>query len=192
MLAQTFLAFLATAFTLTLAAPTATDPSSNLPTKTHARWRITHSVVAGRGGLRFDPDTIFAEKGSIIEFHFTPLNHSVAESSFSSPCVPKDANSFFSGFFPVARPADGSAVQSGEVFQIEVTDPNKPIWFYCPQNNGQHCQNGMVGVVNPKVDLGLSIREFRELASKVQGPSGVQPQVQGGLRIPNPNPLSGF
>ncbi|KAL2115392.1 hypothetical protein VTJ04DRAFT_9647 [Mycothermus thermophilus] len=192
MLAQTFLTLLATAATFVAAAPTGTDPSSNLPTKTHARSRITHSVVAGRGGLRFDPESIFAEAGSIVEFHFTPLNHSVVEAAFDRPCVPRDANSFFSGFFPVARPADGSAVQSEEVFQIEVTDPNKPIWFYCAQNTGRHCQSGMVGVINPKVDSDKTLSKFRELAAQVEGPSGVQPYVQGGWRGPNPNPLSGF
>ncbi|KAK4201327.1 Cupredoxin [Triangularia verruculosa] len=164
-------------------------PTDNIynPTKTYSSPRTTHTVVAGRGGrLIFDPDNIVAEVGSIVEFHFTPRNHSVVESSFSNPCQPKDANSFFSGFFPV------SEGQSAEVFQIEVKD-TRPIWFYCAQNNGAHCQSGMTGVVNQNFDnQAFSLRAHKELAAKVQGPSGVQANIQGGWRIPNPNPLGGF
>ncbi|KAK0701215.1 hypothetical protein B0T21DRAFT_379160 [Apiosordaria backusii] len=175
---------LAAALGLVSAAPT--DNSYN-PTKTYSSPRTTHTVVAGRGGrLIFDPDNIVAEVGSIVEFHFNPLNHSVVESSFGKPCQPKDANSFFGGFFPVRQG------QSDEVFQIEVKD-TRPIWFYCAQNNGVHCQSGMTGVVNQNFDRQeFSLRAHRELAAKVQEPSGVQANIQGGWRIPNPNPLGGF
>jgi plastocyanin len=181
---------------LLLAAAAATIPLTTAapapqPTKTWTAPRTTHSVVAGRPGLRFDPENIVAEVGSIVEFHFLQLNHSVVESSFDSPCVPKDAASFFSGFFPVPRNPDGSASQSAEVFQIEVKD-DKPIWFYCAQNTGRHCQSGMVGVVNQRFDSGKTLEVFRGAASKVPGQSGVQAQVQGGWRGPNPNPQGGF
>ncbi|KAK4098433.1 hypothetical protein N658DRAFT_499490 [Parathielavia hyrcaniae] len=162
------------------------------PSNTWTAPRTTHTVVAGRGGLRFDPDNVVAEVGSVVEFHFTPLNHSVVEAAFDAPCVPKDAaDSFFSGFFPVTRPTDGSAVQSAEVFQIEVRD-DKPVWFYCAQNAGRHCQSGMVGVVNQRFDSGKTLAVFKGKAAEVLGQSGVQAQVQGGWRGANPNPQSGF
>ncbi|EAQ84496.1 hypothetical protein CHGG_08510 [Chaetomium globosum CBS 148.51] len=114
---HTLLAALATAATLlalprgTTAAPTTTTtPPPNL---TNASPLTTHTVVAGRGGLRFDPDNIVATPGSVIEFHFLPANHSVVEAAFDAPCLPKDAASFDSGFFPVPARADGGAVQSG-------------------------------------------------------------------------------
>ncbi|GAB1316403.1 hypothetical protein MFIFM68171_06613 [Madurella fahalii] len=156
-----------------------------------AAFTFTHTVVAGRGGLRFDPENIVAPVGSIVEFHFNPLNHSVVESSFAAPCQPKDAAAFFSGFFPVPRNPDGGASQSDEVFQVEVKTP-APIWFYCPQNTGRHCQSGMVGVINQDFDGDKTLAKHKELAAKVEGPSGVQPQIQGGVRMENPNPLSGF
>ncbi|KAG7286695.1 hypothetical protein NEMBOFW57_009006 [Staphylotrichum longicolle] len=177
----------AAAFSLTTAAPT-TQPT---PSKTDSSPRITHTVVAGRPGLRFDPENIFAEPGSIVEFHFLQLNHSVVEAAFAAPCQPKDAASFYSGFFPVPKNADGSASQSKEVFQIEVKD-DKPIWFYCAQDKGRHCQSGMVGVVNQKVDSGKTLEVFRTAAKGVEGPAGVQAAVQGGWRGENPNPLGGF
>lgn len=61
---------------------------------------------------------------------------SVIQSSFAQPCQPLNAASFFSGFFPTAEG------QNPEVFQIVVQDKN-PIWYYCGQTAGSHCQNGM-------------------------------------------------
>jgi plastocyanin len=82
-------------------APTA---SSNEPAAVAARAPgATHSVIAGLGGLRFDPDNVVAEIGDIVEFHFLPKNHSVAQSSFNKPCVPINDNAFFSGFLPTAN-----------------------------------------------------------------------------------------
>ncbi|KAK4171668.1 hypothetical protein QBC36DRAFT_339526 [Triangularia setosa] len=178
--------FITFAAALGFVAAAPTDNTYN-PTKTSSSPRTTHTVVAGRGGrLIFGPDNIVAEVGSIVEFHFNPLNHSVVESSFGKPCQPKDADSFFGGFFPIRQG------QSDEVFQIEVKD-TRPIWFYCAQNNGAHCQSGMTGVVNQNFDCQeFSLRAHRELATKVQEPGGVQANIQGGWRIPNPNPLGGF
>jgi len=177
------LAVLAAVTSLASAAPTGT--TAEVPHKTWTQPRVTHSVVAGRGGLRFDPDNIVAEVGEVVEFHFTPRNHSVVESSFGNPCQPKDAASFFSGFFPVAEG------QSGEVFQVVVKDKN-PVWFYCAQNTGAHCQSGMTGVINQRFDSQFTLARHRELAAASKAPSGVQPSIQGGARIANPNPLSGF
>ncbi|KAL2127876.1 hypothetical protein VTI74DRAFT_10038 [Chaetomium olivicolor] len=184
------LLFLAAALPFTSGAPT--PSSTTTVSKTDSSPRITHTVVAGRPGLRFDPDNIVAVTGSIIEFHFLPANHSVVEASFSSPCQPKDTASFYSGFFPVSKGADGSVQQSGEVFQIEVKDDRVPIWFYCAQDKGRHCQSGMVGVVNQRVDSGKTLEVFREAAKKVEVLAGVQKEVQGGWRGVNPNPLGGF
>jgi plastocyanin len=185
MLARSLLALAAATLPLVTAAPALNPPA----TLTETSPRITHTVVAGRPGLRFDPENIVAEVGSIVEFHFLQLNHSVAEAAFAAPCVPKDAASFFSGFFPVPSNPDMSTSQSKEVFQIEVKDDN-PIWFYCPQ--ARHCQSSMVGVVNQEFDTGKTLDVFRSAAARVQGLSGMQAAVQGGVRRENPNPLGGF
>ena len=170
------------------------------PTKTYTAPRITHTVVAGRGGqLRFDPENVVAEVGSIVEFHFLPANHSVVEAAFNAPCRPRSdvdpaaPNSFFSGFFPVTPNPDGSLRQSEEVFQIEVKD-DKPIWYYCGQpGGGGHCQRGMVGVINQRFDTPFTLEKFRQEAAKVPPPPGLPAGgVRGGWRIPNPNPLGGF
>jgi len=171
----------AAAISAVAALPTATPPQK--PTSTVTLTGVTHSVVAGRGGLRFDPENVVAQVGDVIEWHMTPKNHSIVQSSFAAPCVPRDATSFFSGFFPVTEG------QSAEVFQV-VVETSEPIWYYCAQGN--HCASGMVGVVNQNFDGPNTLAKFRENAAKVTAPAGVQAQIQGGARIPNPNPLSGF
>lgn len=47
------------------AAPTAT--TGNQPSGTVALTGVTHSVVAGLGGLRFDPANVVAEAGDVVQ-----------------------------------------------------------------------------------------------------------------------------
>src|SRR5690242_14628941 len=103
---------------------------------------VDHSVAVGTktGDLVFKPDTINAAEGDTVTFKFWPKNHSIAQAAFNSPCTPLN-NGFWSGFVPTA---DTQKV-SNWTFTYEVTNASAPIWFYCTQ--GQHCQNGMVGVI---------------------------------------------
>ncbi|KYK57631.1 plastocyanin-like domain-containing protein [Drechmeria coniospora] len=167
------------------AAPTLTvrqDASKTVP-----HTGVTHSVVAGLAGLRFDPDNVVAEIGDVIEWHFLPRNHSIAQSNFGNPCQPlADGASFFAGFNFFTQQG-----QAPDVFQIVVED-KKTIWYYCPQQGGSHCQNGMVGVINQNFDnQRFSLARHKELAA-MTGVSVIPPVVQGGKVIRNPNPNGGF
>jgi plastocyanin len=167
------------------AAPTVTTRQE--ATTTVELTGVTHSVVAGLAGqLVFDPDNVVAEVGDIVEWHFLPMNHSVAQSSFGKPCVP-DADvdtPFFSGFMPIK---EGQALN---VFQFTVTD-TKPVWYYCAQTKGDHCQHGMAGVINQNFNSPNTLAAYKLAAAQTEV-SVIPPTVQGGLVIPNPNPLSGF
>ena len=98
-----------------------------------------YSVTVGLGGLVFNPRTILAPVGSTVQFNYYPMNHSVAQSSFDSPCTPLN-NGLFSGYVPV------SANESSTSFVISINDTN-PIYLYCSQ--ALHCQAGMVAIINP-------------------------------------------
>ncbi|KAH8802822.1 extracellular serine-rich protein [Xylogone sp. PMI_703] len=172
---------LLTAAAVVSAAPTATV--GNKVSRT-VLTGVTHSVVAGLGGLHFDPENVVAEIGDIVEWHFLPKNHSVVQSSFGAPCVPESATSFFSGFQPIMEG------QAPNVFQIVVTD-NKPIWYYCAQTNGNHCQAGMAGVINQNFNSPNTLAAYKANAA-LTGTSVIPPVIQGGFVIPNPNPLGGF
>ncbi|OAA59893.1 extracellular serine-rich protein [Niveomyces insectorum RCEF 264] len=172
------------------AATRATRTPKDLPARTVPLTGVTHTVVAGLGGaLVFDPNNVVAEVGDIVEWHYLPKNHSVAQSSFGSPCQPlADANGnavgFFSGFQPTAEG------QAPDVFQIVVENTN-PTWYYCAQTVGNHCQKGMAGVINQNFDSANTLAAY-EAAAALTGVSGVPPVVQGGAVIANPNPLGGF
>jgi plastocyanin len=172
------------AFTGVFAAPATTTLERRIVSRTTPSV-VTHTVAVGRGGLKFEPDNVVAEIGEIIEFHYLPKNHSVAQSSFDKPCVPLDNGaSIFSGFQPTA---DG---QSKNVFQVEIKT-KAPLWFYCSQPVGQHCKNGMNMAVNQVFDSKKTLREYRAAAALTGDP--ISPAViGGGLVIPNPNPLAGL
>ncbi|KAF3911513.1 hypothetical protein ABW20_dc0108043 [Dactylellina cionopaga] len=97
---------------------------------------IKATLVGGKPA--FDPAYIKANVGDTLDFHFQgTLTHSVARGSYDKPCEPVTDGGFYSGM---------QLLKEGySMFKVKVTD-SKPIWFYCTY--GQHCQHGMVGVVN--------------------------------------------
>lgn len=62
----------------------------------------TQSVDVGKSGFTFDPDTIHVPAGGVVEFHFYPGDHSVAQAAFNNPCHPISDTGFFSGFMASA------------------------------------------------------------------------------------------
>ena len=168
--------------TAAMAAPTATTP--DLASRTVPKTGVTHSVIAGFAGqLKFEPDNIVAHVGDVIQWEFMPANHSVVQSSFADPCKPlRNGSGFFPGFLFATD--EGKA---DRIFQF-VVDTEDPIWFYCPQPNGEHCKKGMVGVVNQNFDnQDFSLARHKELASKVHEVR-IPPYNHGGSVIRNPNP----
>lgn len=58
-------------------------------------------VQVGNGGLIFTPNTVMASAGDKINFHYYTGNHSIAESTFASPCSFMQGG-IWSGFMPVS------------------------------------------------------------------------------------------
>ncbi|TVY55715.1 putative GPI-anchored cupredoxin [Lachnellula cervina] len=115
----------------------------------------TIKVSVGQNGLTYTPNDITANAGDSVEFDFFPKNHTVTQSSFADPCHPL-AGGFFSGFVPT------KATTLGSTFTIVVKD-TKPVWIYCSQTEGDHCQKGMVAAINaPKT--GNTLAAFTLLA----------------------------
>ncbi|THX14677.1 hypothetical protein D6D13_03028 [Aureobasidium pullulans] len=130
----------------------------------------SHSIDVGEDGLVFSPNSTTAAVGDTVTFHFYPRAHGVARSSYSSPCAAMD-NGFNSGFVKVA------SGDSNTTFTITVNNTD-PIWYYCPQ--GDHCQAGMVGVINPPSSNDQTIGAFI-VAASTAGTSTVPEQVYGGV-----------
>ena len=111
------------------AATTAAGGSSNV-----------HTVQVGKGGFVFTPDTITAAEGDVVEFMIQP-GHSVAQSSFNSPCAPISSAAIFSG-----------TISSATTFSVTVNGSD-PLWFYC--GTPTHCEGGMAAVINQPYVLPL-------------------------------------
>jgi plastocyanin len=130
-----------------------------------------HSVRVGgtNGELTFDPNSLTAAEGDTVTFNFWPKNHSVAQAAFNAPCQPLE-NGFWSGY---QFTANGVAEDS---FQVTITNASRPLWYYCTQ--GQHCQSGMVGVINPPSSGPNTIEAFASAARDAD--SNVTPQAEAG------------
>lgn len=72
------------------------------------------SISVGQAGLAFEPDVVTANKGDLLNFHFYPKNHSVAQSSFSSPCHPSTGG-VYSGFMPETAEGVGPRLSSLDI-----------------------------------------------------------------------------
>jgi len=178
---------------LGLSALAAAQNSTSGPENTSDGKVMVHAVWVGNanGDLVFEPETINAKVGEMVQFQFYPKNHSVAQSSFDNPCAPisegpsSSGNSsagFYSGFMPVEASAP---VQP--VFTIEVKD-TAPIWFYCA--TGKHCQNGMVGVINPPNNPQRTLENYKAAAAKVAASKfpGASAGGESGSQTPSDSP----
>jgi len=119
------------------------------------------TVGVGKNGLTFEPSEVKAEVGDTVWFKFWPKNHSVAQANFAKPCEPLDGG-LWSGFVPTQETAKASSW----TFSYNVTNATAPVWFYCSQ--GQHCQNGMVGVINPPANPNRTLKAFTAAAKEAQ------------------------
>ncbi|KAH9888172.1 hypothetical protein F4778DRAFT_797131 [Xylariomycetidae sp. FL2044] len=128
--------------------------------------RAAHfDVTVGKGSqLKFEPETLAAQPGDTVTYHFFAKNHAVAQSTFDKPCQLQE-NGVFSGFVPTVS-AD---VEAPTTFTITVND-TKPLWFYCPQQNGNHCQAGMVSAINAPA-TGNTFDAYKSKAKQAATPS---------------------
>ncbi|KAI1321912.1 hypothetical protein F5Y16DRAFT_413577 [Xylariaceae sp. FL0255] len=138
----------------------------------------SYIVTVGAGGLlQFDPPTLTAQIGDTITYKFFSKNHAVAQSTFADPCHLQE-NGIFSGF----TPNNSSTIAAPTDFTITINDTT-PLWFYCPQTTGNHCQSGMVHSINAPA-TGNTFAAYQAKAKTAATPStppeGTLPV--GGLR----------
>ncbi|KAF2021555.1 hypothetical protein BU24DRAFT_404561 [Aaosphaeria arxii CBS 175.79] len=113
--------------------PNQTEPS---------RPKATITVGAG-GRLEFSPPTLEAPIGTIVQFDFLALNHTLTQSSLWDPCspLPDGFNTGFAQFNP-------KNISGKYLVEYEVTTKN-PQFFFCAQNTlRSHCRAGMVFSLN--------------------------------------------
>jgi plastocyanin len=146
----------------------------------------TFNVLVGQAGaLTYEPASVTAKAGDIVNFQFMSKNHTVTQSTFTSPCVPK-ANGVDSGFQFIPAGAAQKATWS-----ITVNNDTAPMWFFC--NQGPHCKAGMVFAINPNAEK--TIDAFKASAAAgggaTAGPNAVSAastsgSSYGGAAAPGP------
>lgn len=134
-------------------------------------------TVGGSAGLVYTPDSLIAQPGDMVHFHFLSKNHTVTQSSFAKPCV-KLADGADSGFLPNGD----ETLNPPPSYKFQVLD-TKPICtpiseaddeyviqlmfagFYCKQKG--HCGKGMAFSVNPTEEK--SQAKFKQAAIDQNG-----------------------
>lgn len=57
--------------------------------------------ITAKSDHTFDPDTVQAKEGDVLQFHFQPRNHSVVSGNYDYPCSPLQLGTgFYSAFVP--------------------------------------------------------------------------------------------
>ncbi len=61
---------------------------------------------------------------------------------------PEDpCHSLAGGFFSAFTPTASNSTPSATTWTVTLND-TAPLWVYCAQTTGNHCQNGMVHAIN--------------------------------------------
>jgi plastocyanin len=92
--------------------------SATAQTATTSTSPSVHPIIVGYNQHSYYPNNITAKVGDIISFQFIAEGHTVVQSNFEEPCVPRDAyhrgrSVFFSGWY------NTSAVHSDNVSYLE-------------------------------------------------------------------------
>ncbi|KAL1600202.1 hypothetical protein SLS59_005825 [Nothophoma quercina] len=146
-------------------------------------------TVAANNQFQFTPNSVTAQPGDMVAFNFVAQNHSVASSTANNPCQP-EKNAIFSDFQPIPGNPNGSPNggngggknknnnrQAGNtpMFMVPITDTD-PIYIYCSQ--AQHCQQGMVMVINPP--NGNAVTQYANKAAQANNNVSPKGGMSGG------------
>ncbi|KAF7858931.1 hypothetical protein EAF04_008972 [Stromatinia cepivora] len=143
------------------------------------------SVIVGGSGLTFVPNALTVQVGDTVKFQFFG-NHSVAQSTYDSPCVPSDHAPIFSGVISGPDPSSNNAVTPTFIMNTHV---NGTLWLY--SSVADDCQKGMSMeiVVGNNPDPNQTLDKYQAAAAKVA--SSVAPDtVEGGSVGPQSGPTS--
>jgi plastocyanin len=146
-------------------------------------------TVAANNRFQFTPNTITAQPGDMVAFNFVSQNHSVASSDANSPCRPAQ-NAIFSDFQPVAAPAGNGKGRNRNNNRQITAGNDQPMYIYCSQ--AQHCQQGMVMVINPP--NAAAVQQYANKAAKARNNVSPRGGMSGGTVLNNAagtNPRNG-
>ncbi|CAN9461043.1 unnamed protein product [Alternaria alternata] len=155
-------------------------------------------TVAANNKFQFTPNSITAQPGDMVAFNFVSQNHSVASSDANTPCQPQQ-NAIFSDFQPIPGNPNGSPNGNGGgnagngrnrnnnrqagntlMFMVPITD-NQPMYIYCSQ--AQHCQQGMVMVINPP--NAQAVTQYQNKAAQANNNVSPRGGISGGQVLNN-------
>ncbi|XP_006457860.1 hypothetical protein AGABI2DRAFT_63506 [Agaricus bisporus var. bisporus H97] len=99
-------------------------------------------IVGADDSSVFEPPSVRAQKGDVLQFEFFSSNLSVSQSTFESPCTIAPGG-VDSGLLVPLDP------NTHPIWSFTIVDDSVPLFFFCAQIAPEHhCQTGMVFVIN--------------------------------------------
>lgn len=120
--------------------PTRKYQSLTIAANLQARQAKVIPVVVGGPQVTFNPNSVTAAVGDIVQFQFSNGNHTATQSSLEAPCTPLGGG-INSGHIPFA-----AGQTDVGTFSMVVSNTD-PIFMFC--STGPHCQLGQVMIINP-------------------------------------------
>ncbi|KAK0201925.1 Cupredoxin [Desarmillaria ectypa] len=122
--------------------------------------------VGENNGLTFDPTSVTAAAGDIVQFQFLAKNHTVTQSTFADPCqkMTTPSEGVDSGYVPVSN-----TTTVVPMWSFTVNNASAPLWFYCAQTG--HCAKGMVFAINPTANKSFAAFQTAAMASTTNSTS---------------------
>ena len=137
----------------------------------------TFEVTVGAGGeFAFEPTSVEAVAGDIINFSFYPKSHTVTQSTFDTPCAP------LAGGFATEVIATTAEGETQQAYTLPADYDGSPQWFHCAV--AVHCsQGGMVFAINPPTEGNRTFEAFQAAATGGEAPPA---SPTGGNSTQNP------
>jgi len=150
---------------------TSTKAAAAVASSTSSASGSAQTVVVGKGGFTFSPDSVVATPGQQVVFMFAGGFHSATQGAFDTPCQPLSGTTGINSGFVDARTAPAT-----DVFTVTINSTD-PMYIYCAQS--VHCQSGMVMTINGPSG-GNTLDAYRT-AAKTAGNSTKPATIQGGI-----------
>ncbi|KIM80887.1 hypothetical protein PILCRDRAFT_97874 [Piloderma croceum F 1598] len=139
-----------------------TSAATSVPSAPADTPGVVNINVAANEQYVFSPANVSASNNTAVNFFFPMyISHHVQISwketycsSIDAPCTPLDG-----GF--------DSSLEQGVQMTLNITDQNKPVYFFCKQI--LHCGMGMVGGINLPPSGAGSFEDFQAAAEKIGG-----------------------
>ncbi|KAL1596371.1 hypothetical protein SLS60_009017 [Paraconiothyrium brasiliense] len=165
--------------------------TSGLRANLKARQAKVIPVVVGGPQDTFNPNSVTAAVGDIVQFQFSNGNHTATQSTLEAPCTPLNGG-VNSGHIPFKDGATGPHCQEGQVMIINPTGPQQVLDFVKAAQGTDKSTDGTAIAGGTTSQIELTNAAFVPAPAKAAaGGGGAAPPAAGGNATQAAAPAAG-